>query len=89
MVDTQMWVAVGGALLLEVRGLLMFILTRRKNTFVLSRASYPTSYGTRSLKTWHITREYMIGWMGGTMDDVRRDMVELGKVLNVRKEEGK
>lgn len=28
-------------------------------------------------------------WMGGTMDDVRRDMVELGKVLNVRKEEGK
>ena len=27
--------------------------------------------------------------MGGTMDDVRRDMVELGKVLNVRKEEGK
>ena len=28
-------------------------------------------------------------WMGGTMDDVRRDMVELGKVLTVRKEEGK
>ena len=26
-------------------------------------------------------------WMGGTMDDVRRDMVELGKVLNARKEE--
>lgn len=25
-------------------------------------------------------------WMGGTMDDVRRDMVELGKVLNARKE---
>ena len=24
-------------------------------------------------------------WMGGTMDDVRRDMVELGKVLNARK----
>lgn len=23
-------------------------------------------------------------WMGGTMDDVRRDMVELGKVLNAR-----
>lgn len=26
-------------------------------------------------------------WMGGTMDDVRRDMAELGKVLNARKEE--
>lgn len=26
-------------------------------------------------------------WMGGTMDDVRRDMVELGKVLDARKEE--
>ncbi len=26
-------------------------------------------------------------WMGGTMDDVRRDMVELGTVLNARKEE--
>lgn len=24
-------------------------------------------------------------WMGGTMDDIRRDMVELGKVLNARK----
>ncbi len=28
-------------------------------------------------------------WMGGTMDGVRRDMVELGKVLNARKEESK
>ena len=26
-------------------------------------------------------------WMGGTMDDVRRDMVKLGTVLNARKEE--
>lgn len=26
-------------------------------------------------------------WMGGTMNDVRRDMVNLGKVLNARKEE--
>ena len=25
-------------------------------------------------------------WMGGTIYDVRRDMVELGKVLNARKE---
>lgn len=28
-------------------------------------------------------------WMGGTMDDVRRDIVELGKALNARKEEKK
>ena len=28
-------------------------------------------------------------WMGGTMDDVRRDMVELGKALNAIKEEKK
>ena len=26
-------------------------------------------------------------WMGGTMDEVRRDMDELGKVLNARKED--
>lgn len=26
-------------------------------------------------------------WVGGTMDDVRRDMVELGKALNARREE--
>lgn len=26
-------------------------------------------------------------WMGGTMDDVRRDMVELGKVLDARKKD--
>ena len=26
-------------------------------------------------------------WMGGTMDDVRRNMVELGKVLNAKKED--
>lgn len=26
-------------------------------------------------------------WMGGTMNDVRRDMVELGNVLNARKED--
>lgn len=28
-------------------------------------------------------------WMGGTMDDVRRDMVELGRVLDAKKEEEK
>ena len=35
------------------------------------------------------SRHVYESWNGGTMDDVRRDMVELGKVLNVRKEEGK
>lgn len=33
------------------------------------------------------SRNVYESWMGGTMDDVRRDMVELGKALNVRKEE--
>lgn len=28
-------------------------------------------------------------WMGGTMNDVRRHMNELGRVLNARKEESK
>ena len=32
------------------------------------------------------SRHVYESWMGGTMDDVRRDMVELGKVLNARKE---
>ena len=33
------------------------------------------------------SRHVYESWMGGKMDDVRRDMVELGKVLNARKEE--
>ena len=33
------------------------------------------------------SRNVYESWMGGTMDDIRRDMVELGKVLNARKEE--
>ena len=33
------------------------------------------------------SRNVYESWMGGTMNDVRRDMVELGKVLNSRKEE--
>ena len=33
------------------------------------------------------SRNVYESWMGGTMDDVRRDMVELGKALNARKEE--
>ena len=32
------------------------------------------------------SRNVYESWMGGTMNDVRRDMVELGKVLNSRKE---
>ena len=32
------------------------------------------------------SRNVYESWMGGTMNDVRRDMVELGKVLNARKE---
>lgn len=35
------------------------------------------------------SRNVYESWMGGTMNDVRRDMVELGKVLNARKEESK
>ena len=35
------------------------------------------------------SRNVYESWMGGTMNDVRRDMVELGKVLNARKEENK
>ena len=33
------------------------------------------------------SRNVYESWMGGTMNDVRRDMIELGKVLNARKEE--
>lgn len=33
------------------------------------------------------SRNVYESWMGGTMEDVRRDMVELGKVLNARKED--
>ena len=35
------------------------------------------------------SRNVYESWMGGAMNDVRRDMVELGKVLNARKEENK
>jgi len=35
------------------------------------------------------SRNVYESWMGGTIDDVRRDMVELGKVLNARKEDKK
>lgn len=35
------------------------------------------------------SRNVYESWMGGTMNDVRRNMVELGKVLNARKEGSK
>ena len=35
------------------------------------------------------SRNVYESWIGGTMNDVRRDMVELGKVLNARKEDEK
>ena len=34
-----------------------------------------------------VARHVYKSWMGGTMNGVRNDMVELGKVLNARKEE--
>lgn len=46
-------------------------------------------YGLRNRALEEAARHVYESWMGGTMDDVRRDMVELGKVLNARKEEGK
>lgn len=33
------------------------------------------------------SRNVYESWMGGTMDDVRRDMVKLGKVLTARKKD--
>lgn len=44
-------------------------------------------YGLRNRALEEAARHVYESWMGGTMDDVRRDMVELGKVLNARKEE--
>ena len=44
-------------------------------------------YGLRNRALEKAARHVYESWMGGTMDDVRRDMVELGKVLNARKEE--
>jgi hypothetical protein len=44
-------------------------------------------YGLRNRALEEAARHVYESWMGGTMDDVRRDMVTLGAVLNVRKEE--
>lgn len=43
-------------------------------------------YKLRNRALEEAARRVYESWMGGTMDDVRRDMVELGKVLNTRKE---
>lgn len=42
-------------------------------------------YGLRNRALEEAARHVYESWMGGTMDDVRRDMVELGKALNARK----
>ena len=44
-------------------------------------------YGLRNRALEEAARHVYESWNGGTMDDVRRDMAELGKVLNARKEE--
>ncbi|MBQ6958160.1 MAG: hypothetical protein IJP77_06345 [Bacteroidales bacterium] len=44
-------------------------------------------YGLRNRALEEAARHVYESWMGGTMDDVRRDMVELGRVINARKEE--
>ena len=44
-------------------------------------------YDLRNRALEEAARHVYESWMGGTMDDVRRDMVELGKVINARKEE--
>ena len=43
-------------------------------------------YGLRNRALEEAARHVYESWNGGTMDDVRRDMAELGKVLNARKE---
>ena len=47
-------------------------------TYNLSKPSLPSALEKAARYVYE-------SWMGGTMDDVRRDMVELGKVLNARK----
>lgn len=43
--------------------------------------------GLRNCALEEASRHVYKSWIGGTMDDVRRDMVELGKVLNAKKKE--
>ncbi len=42
-------------------------------------------YGLRNRALEEAARHVYESWMGGTMNDVRRDMVELGRVINARK----
>lgn len=42
-------------------------------------------YGLRNRALEEAARHVYESWMGGTMDDVRRDIVELGTALNARK----
>ena len=46
-------------------------------------------YGLRNRALKEAALHVYESWMGGTMDDVRRDMAELGNVLNAKKEESK
>ena len=44
-------------------------------------------YELRNRALEEAARHVYESWMGGTMDDVRRDMVELGKVIKARNKE--
>ena len=46
-------------------------------------------YGIRNRALEEAARHVYESWMGGTMDDVRRDMFELVRVINARKEDEK
>ena len=62
----------------------------RANAIIEAFDSLPTvSQKQPEVDLEKAARHVYESWMGGTMDDVRRDMVELGKVLNAGKEESK
>ena len=60
-----------------------YLNTRGNGSLLIARHFY----GLRNRALEEAARHVYESWMGGTMDEVRRDMVELGKVLNARKEE--
>ena len=43
-------------------------------------------YELRNRALEEAARHVYESWMGGTMDDVRRDMAELGRIINARRE---
>jgi hypothetical protein len=49
-----------------------------------ARKEFHHFYGLRNSALEEAARHVYESWMGSTMDDVRRDIVELGKVLNER-----